>query len=138
VFTVVVAPVAGKLKVSPKALNFGDVEVNDSKVKTVTITNEGKVTTKKKKGKTTTTTPPNIFIEMESGVTSPFSISQACNDDSLGPKSKGVKAGTCKVSVTFTPTAAIKYLGTMQIQDNLEPSFGQAVKLEGSGKAAKK
>ncbi len=137
VFTVVVAPVTGKLKVSPKALNFGDVEVNGSKVKTVTITNLGKVTTKKKKGKTTTTTPPPIFIEMESGVTSPFSITTACNDDSLGPKSKTVKAGTCKVSVTFTPTAAIKYSGTMQIKDNLEPSFGQAVTLKGAGKAAR-
>ena len=133
VFTVVVPPVAGKLKVSPKALNFGDVKVGNDKIKSVEITNAGKVTKKKKK----TITPLPIFIEMESGVTSPFSISQACNDDSLGPKSKGVKAGTCKVSVTFTPTAPMKYIGTMQIQDNLEPSFGQAVKLEGVGKAAK-
>jgi hypothetical protein len=123
-------PVAGKLKVSPKALNFGDVEVGASKTKSVKITNAGKVTKKK--------TALPILIEMESGVTSPFSLTQACNDEDLGPKAKGVAPGTCEVSVTFNPTEAIKYTGTMKIKDNLEPSGGQDVKLEGSGKAPKK
>lgn len=31
----------------------------------------------------------------------------------------------------------MKYTGTMEIKDNLEPSGGQGVKLEGTGKAPK-
>jgi len=127
-------PVPGKLKVSPKALNFGTVEVGASKIKSVKITNAGKVVKKKK----ITITPPPILIEMESGVASPFSLTQECNDENLGPKSKGVPPGTCEVSVTFKPGAAGKYAGTMKIVDNLEPSFAQDVKLEGTGKAPKK
>jgi len=123
-------PVVGKLKISPKTLNFGDVEMGSNKVKDVKITNAGKV--KKKK------MPLPILIEMENGVASPFSVTQACDDDDLGPKSKGVKAGNCEVGVTFAPTEAIKYTGTLMIIDNLEPSFENSVKLEGTGKAPKK
>jgi uncharacterized repeat protein (TIGR03803 family) len=122
-------PVAGKLKVSPKSLNFGEVEVNASKPRTVKITNAGKA--KKKM------TPLPILIEMESGVASPFSLTQTCTDRDLGPKSKGTAAGSCEVTVTFKPTAAMKYSGTLMIEDNLEPTFGQSVKLEGSGNAPK-
>ena len=122
-------PVAGKLRVSPKNLNFGTVDVGSNKVKTVKITNLGKITKKKH--------PVPILIESESGVASPFSISQACADDDLGPRSKGVKPGTCEVSVTFTPTAAAKYEGTLVIKDNLEPGFGQSVGLKGAGKTPK-
>jgi len=50
----------------------------------------------------------------------------------------GVPPGTCEVQVTFKPTAAMKYTGTMVIQDNLEPSLGQNVELKGTGKAPKK
>ncbi len=71
------------------------------------VINAGKV--KKKK------VPLPILIEMENGVTSPFSITQTCDDDDLGPKSKGVKAGSCEVGVTFAPTAAMKYKGTLMI-----------------------
>jgi hypothetical protein len=123
-------PVVGKLKISPKTLNFGDVEVGSDKVKDVKITNAGKV--KKKK------MPLPILIEMEGGVASPFSITEACDDDDLGPKSKGVKAGNCEVGVTFAPTEAIKYTGTLMIDDNLEPTFEKSVKLEGTGKEPKK
>jgi len=126
-------PVAGKLRISPKSLNFGTVDVGASKTKTVKITNAGKVTKKKKK----TITPPPILIESETGVTSPFSLTLACNDDDLGPKSKGVPPGSCEVSVTFTPTVAMKYSGTMKINDNLEPSFEQSVALKGAGKVKK-
>jgi hypothetical protein len=123
-------PVSGKLKVSPKSLKFGDVDVGDSKTLSVTITNAGKV--KKMK------TPPPILIEMESGVTSPFSIATACDDEDLDPKSKGMPAGSCKVGVTFTPAAAIKYTGTLMIEDNLESNPTTNVKLEGTGKTPKK
>ena len=123
-------PVVGKLKVSPKRLDFGDVEVGSNKTKDVKVINAGKV--KKKK------VPLPILIEMENGVTSPFSITQTCDDDDLGPKSKGVKAGSCEVGVTFAPTAAMKYSGTLMIIDNLEPTFERSVKLEGTGKEPKK
>jgi len=122
-------PVAGRLRVAPKRLNFGTVDVRSSKVKSVKITNLGKITKKK--------TALPIVIEMESGAANPFSISQACDDEQLDPRSKGVKPGTCTVSVTFTPGTATKYTGTLRIQDNLEPSFGQSVPLKGAGKTPK-
>ncbi len=122
-------PVAGKLTVSPKSLNFSTVVVGSNKVKSVVITNAGKVTKTK--------TPLPILIEMESGVTSPFNLTQACTDENLTPGSKGVPPGSCTVSVTFTPTSAIKYSGTMRIQDNLQPNLGQNVALKGVGKKAK-
>ena len=122
-------PVAGKLKVSPNTVNFGDVSMGGSKTRPVKITNAGVV--KKKK------TPLPILIEMESGVSNPFSVSQPCDDDDLGPKSKGVPPGTCTVMVTFKPTAATKYKGTMTIEDNVEGASEHSVKLEGVGKAAK-
>jgi len=123
-------PVVGKLKISPKKLNFGDVEVGSSDTREVKITNAGKV---KKKH-----VPLPILIEMESGVTSPFSITQDCDDDDLGPKSKRVPPGSCKVAVEFAPTAAIKYKGRLIINDNLEPTPEKSVKLEGTGKEPKK
>ncbi|MGC1342327.1 MAG: hypothetical protein WA854_08375, partial [Candidatus Binataceae bacterium] len=122
-------PVAGKLRVSPKTLNFGVVAVGSSKVKEVKITNLGKITKK--------THPVPILIESESGAASPFSITEACDDDDLGPRSKGVKPGTCEVSVTFTPSTETRYEGTLMIKDNLEPGFGQNVTLKGAGKTPK-
>ncbi|MGB6555478.1 MAG: Ig-like domain repeat protein, partial [Candidatus Binataceae bacterium] len=122
-------PVAGKLRVSPKTLNFGVVDVGSSKVKEVKITNLGKITKKKH--------PVPILIESESGAASPFSITEACDDDDLGPRSKGVKPGTCEVSVTFTPSTETRYEGTLMIKDNLEPGFGQNVTLKGAGKTPK-
>jgi hypothetical protein len=83
-------------------------------------------------------TPLPILIEMESGVTSPFSITQTCDDDDLGPKSKGVPPGSCEVSVTFTPTAAMKYKGKLTIDTNLESDDDKSVTLEGTGKEPKK
>jgi hypothetical protein len=82
-------------------------------------------------------TPLPILIEMESGVASPFSLTQTCTGDDLGPKAKGIPAGSCEVSVTFMPTAAMKYSGTLTIEDNLEGSSSLSVKLKGTGKAPK-
>ena len=75
---------------------------------------------------------------MESGVTSPFSSTQTCDDDDLGPKAKKVAPGSCEVSVQFAPTAAMKYSGKLTIDDNLEPAFEKTVRLEGTGKEPKK
>ena len=123
-------PVVGKIKISPKTLNFGDVAIGASPIKSVKIVNAGKV--KKKK------VPLPVLIEMESGVASPFSLSQQCDDDDLGPKAKHVAPGSCEVSVKFTPTAAMKYKGTLVIDTNLESKPDRSVKLEGTGKAPKK
>ena len=122
-------PVPGKLKIRPKKLNFGNVEVGSDKVKSVKITNAGKI--KKKR------VPLPILIEMETGATNPFSITQTCDDDDLGPRGKGIPAGSCEVSVTFTPTAAQKYSGTLMIDTNLESGPDKSVKLEGVGKVPK-
>ncbi len=122
-------PVAGKLKISPKSLKFGNVEVGSSATKSVKVINAGKI--KKKK------VPLPILIEMESGVTSPFTLTQECVDDDLGPKGKGMPPGSCEISVKFTPTAAMKYTGTLTIEDNLESKPDTEVKLEGAGKEPK-
>ncbi len=113
-----------------RAPGFGDVDVGSNKIKSVKVINAGKV--KKKK------VPLPILIEMEAGATNPFTVTQACDDDDLGPKSKGVAAGSCEVSVTFMPTAAMKYKGTLTIDTNLESKPDRTVKLEGAGKAPKK
>ena len=120
----------GKLKIRPKRLNFGNVEVGSDKVKSVKITNAGKI--KKKR------VPLPILIEMETGGTNPFSITQVCDDKDLGPRGKGIPAGSCEVSVTFTPTAAQKYSGILTIDTNLESGPDKSVKLEGVGKVPKK
>lgn len=119
-------PVAGKLKISPKVLNFGDVQVGSNKIKSIKIANAGKVKGKK--------VPPPILIEMETGVTSPFTLTKECVDDNLYPKSKSLPPGSCEVSVTFTPTAAQKYAGTLTIETNLVPTSARSVKLEGTGR----
>ena len=111
-------------------MNFGSVDIGASPIKSVKIINAGKV--KKKK------VPLPILIEMESGASNPFTVTQDCDDKDLGPKSKGVAAGSCEVSVEFAPTAAMKYSGTLVIDTNLEPMPDRSVKLEGSGKEPKK
>jgi large repetitive protein len=136
-------PVPGKLKVSPKKINFGTVEVNGHKSKTVTIENLGvdKITKKK------STILPPITIEMENATStsdpSPFSVTPECTpDEMLDPRSKGVKPGECTVSVTFAPTSAGKFSGNLLITDNVEtpPSTSgsqQVIPLVGTGKAPK-
>jgi len=126
---VVAAPVTGKLSVKPKKLKFGSVDLGTSKTKTVKVKNKGKDTKKK------TVSP--ILIEMETSDNSAFVVTQSCTDDELEPKMKGVKANVCDVEVTFTPTVAEKYTGTLTITDNLEPDLMQTVTLSGTGKTPK-
>jgi outer membrane protein assembly factor BamB len=123
-------PVAGKLQVSPNALDFGHVYLGAQETRSVKITNLGKVTKKRP--------PPSpILIEGESGVNSPFSLAYTCTNKELAPRSRGKAPGSCEVSVTFTPAEAVRYSGSLIIKDNLEPGFGQSVSLAGSGRARK-
>jgi len=122
-------PVAGKLRIHPKKLNFGSVEIGSNKTKTVKVTNAGKVSKKKH--------PLPILIEMETATPSAFTVSTECVNDDLNPKAKGQRPGTCTIGVTFTPSEAIKYSGDLTIIDNLEPSFQQVIPLTGMGKAPK-
>ena len=130
-----VSSVAGKLKVSPKTLKFGTVNVNQPKIKMVKVANAGKI---KKKNQ-----PLPILIEMESTngtpMPSPFSVTTQCSEDDLRPKGKGVPASktSCEVAVQFAPTQAVSYSGTLTIFDNLEPGGMQTVQMTGKGRAAK-
>ncbi len=63
-------------------------------------------------------------------------LGSSCDDD-LVPRGKGSPAGRCEGSVTFTPTAAQKYSGTLMIDTNLESGADKSVKLEGVGKVPK-
>jgi sugar lactone lactonase YvrE len=116
-------PVAGKLKISPKSLNFGTVPTNSSSTKMVKVTNAGKVTKKKH--------PLPILVEMETATPSVFKVQTQCTNDDLAPQA------SCQIAVKFTPTDPIKYTGTMTIIDNLGPSLMQAVKLSGKGQTPK-
>lgn len=128
-------PVAGKLTISPPTLNFGTVTVNSPKVKTLKVTNAGKI------GKLGT--PPSILVKMESvsgsPAPSPFSVTTPCSNDELQPGGKGVPVNEtfCEVGVQFKPTEAVSYTGTLTIFDNLEGSGMQTISLSGKGKAAK-
>jgi hypothetical protein len=131
------SPVPGRLRISPKMLNFGSVNVGSSKPRTVTITNLGRITKKKH--------PVAITIEMEnSSQPAVFAVSQCPPNDPLQPGNKGQKPGSCVVTVTFKPAAATKYSATLTVTDNVEPSakppqvgFMQTVQLKGAGKVPK-
>ena len=134
-FELAVAPVAGKLAISPARLNFGAVKVNQARIKLVKILNAGHTSKKNH--------PLPIVVQMESvtgtPAPSPFSVSTLCSNDELQPAGKGVppSATFCKVAVQFEPTQAVSYTGTLTIFDNLEPNQMQTVPLTGRGKAAK-
>jgi Cep192 domain 4 len=124
-FNVVQPTVTGKLKISPKRLNFGTVAVNSSKTRTVKITNAGKITKKK--------TASPIIINYQTATPGAFQVTDDCSA-TLDPKAKHEKPGTCTVTVTFTPSSAQKYSGTLTILDNLEPNLYQTVTMIGTGK----
>jgi hypothetical protein len=122
-----IGPVIGKLKISPKRLNFGKVEVGQSsKPKTLKITNLGKITKKKN--------ALPITVVMQSVNNAVYQVKQPECVETLNPKSKGVKAGSCVVTVVFTPTQVTKYPATLTVIDNLEPNEMQAVPVTGAGK----
>jgi hypothetical protein len=110
-------------------------------MKTVTITNLGRITKPNKKHPKPQPVPITIEMEAIGTQPSPFKIAMQCPaNDPLAPAQKGVRPGTCQVQVTFTPTAAGKQSGVLDIIDNLEttnPKTGsvQMVPLTGIGKA---
>ncbi|MGH7923547.1 MAG: hypothetical protein ACREQH_03020, partial [Candidatus Binatus sp.] len=120
-----IPPVVGKLKISPKALNFGKVAVGHSKTKLLKIRNLGVISKKK--------TALPITVVMQSVNNDVYQIHPECVD-TLNPKAKGMKAGMCTVSVVFTPTDAVEYPATLTVSDNLEPNLMQAVPVKGAGK----
>jgi predicted outer membrane repeat protein len=110
-------PVAVKLKIKPKSLKFSKTAVGTpSKPKTVKVSNP--------KGKKKHVGLP-VVIEM---ISDPGVFMQT-NDC---PAS--LAAGTfCSISVTFTPSAAMKQTGTLTITDNAHGST-QTVQLSGTGR----
>jgi hypothetical protein len=120
--------VAGKLKFKPRRLEFGSVDIGSNKVKSLKITNAGKITKKKH--------PLPILIESETATPSVYAVTMSCAEE-LNPRAKGQPAGTCEVQVTFTPTEPQKYSGELTIIDNLEPSGDQPITLSGIGKTPK-
>lgn len=131
-------PVTGRLRIAPVRLNFGRVALTSARSLTITVTNLGQVTRKNH--------PAPIIIELEqiAKQPSPFGVAMECPaDDPLGPRSKGVKPGTCMVHVTFMPTTTGRQTGVLEIYDNRQtkkPSTNlmQTVPLVGIGKAPKK
>jgi len=71
---------------------------------------------------------------MQSVNNAAYQVKQPECVETLNPKSKGVKAGSCVVMVTFTPTQVTKYPATLTVIDNLEPNEMQAVAVKGAGK----
>ncbi len=98
------------IRIVPATLNFPATEVNyTSAPLTTTITNYGKTT-----------------LTITSIVTSP----QWKETDHCGGK---VYAGkTCTLSVTFTPNAAVPFMGTMTVTDS-DPTSPQIITLLGTG-----
>ena len=123
-------PVAGKLKVTPKVLNFGVVLTGGSRTHLVTIRNAGKHTKKMQ--------APAITLESETTTSqSPFAVT--AND--CPPM---LDAGAhCTVSITFTPGMAIPagtkmpFTATLTVDDNVIGDLENMVTLKGTGKAPK-
>src|SRR5271155_580879 len=121
-----IGEVAGKLRISPKRLNFGNVAVGHSKTKLLKITNLGKNTKKKMNA-------VPITVVMQSVNNAVYQVTTQCVE-TLDPKAKGMKAGSCVAKVEFAPTEAMKYPATLTVIDNLEPNEMQAVPVTGAGK----
>lgn len=113
-------PVPVELKISPRSLNFGTVEVGKHKgPKYVSVRNPKG--TKKNPG-------IEVTVQGLSGGGGPFSVRNGCSVSDLFP------GYGCSFEVTFAPTAAVSSTATLMIIDNAEP---QSVELSGKGKAPK-
>src|SRR5271170_1208971 len=78
-----IGEVAGKLRISPKRLNFGNVAVGHSKTKLLKITNLGKNTKKKMNA-------VPITVVMQSVNNAVYQVTTQCVE-TLDPKAKGMK-----------------------------------------------
>ena len=103
------------VSLSATSLSFGSVAVNStSAAQTITVTNTGSAAL------TITSITPTA-----SG--SPFAVSATtCSSVAVG--------GVCSISVTFTPTAAVPFAGSVTITDNAANS-PQTIALTGTGAA---
>jgi len=100
------------LKVAPGRLNFGKVKVGSSKSKLVKVFNKGKRT--------------GAIVMEPYGVAAGFTASSNC-PPTLEPK------GKCALTVSFSPVAAGKVIGTLTVGDNAD-NGPQHVSLSGIGK----
>jgi Abnormal spindle-like microcephaly-assoc'd, ASPM-SPD-2-Hydin len=108
------AGVTATVGIAPSTLGFGNQAVNTSSAaQTITLTNTG----------TAILTVPSVVVS------SNFAETNTCTANPVAP------GGTCTISVTFTPTAAISYSGIVSITDTATNS-PQTVTLSGTGTAA--
>jgi subtilase family serine protease len=119
-------PIPGKLKIAPTTLNFGKVELNSSsKPKTIKISNIAhttkKVTAQSITIEGTSPSPSPVFMVTSNGCSAPIAAK-----------------GSCSISVTFTPSSATPFTGTLTITDDIAGGSMTAVTLKGAGKAPKK
>ncbi len=106
--------VTATVMVAPSTLPFGNQAVNTtSAAQTITVTNTG----------SGNLTVPSVVVS------APFAETNTCTANPIAP------AGTCTISVTFTPTTATAFTGTLTITDNAVTS-PQNVGLTGTGTAA--
>ena len=108
------AGVTATVGIAPSSLSFGNQAVNTtSAAQTITLTNTG----------TAILTVPSVVVS------SSFGETNTCTANPVAP------GGTCTISVTFTPTAATTFNGTVTITDTATSS-PQMVTLSGTGTAA--
>ena len=106
--------VTATVGIAPSTLGFGNQAINTtSAAQTITLTNTG----------SGVLTVPSVVVS------SNFTETNTCT---ANPVAAG---GTCTISVTFTPTAATAYNGTVSITDTATNS-PQTVTLSGTGTAA--
>jgi hypothetical protein len=106
--------VTATVGIAPPTVGFGNQAINTtSAAQTITVTNTG----------TAVLTVPSVVVS------SNFAETNTCT---ANPVAAG---GTCTISVTFTPTAATAYSGTVSITDTATNS-PQTVTLTGTGTSA--
>jgi hypothetical protein len=106
--------VTATVTVAPTTLAFGNQAINTSSAaQTITVTNTG----------SGNLTVPSVVV------TAPYAETNTCTANPVAP------AGTCTISVTFNPTVAGTFNGTVTITDSAVTS-PQVVTLTGTGTAS--
>ena len=106
--------VTATVMVAPPTLSFGNQAINTSSAaQTITVTNTGS---------------GNLMVPSVV-VSAPFAETNTCTANPIAP------AGTCTISVTFNPTVAGTFNGTVTITDSAVSS-PQMVTVSGTGTAA--
>ncbi len=105
-------PVVDALTFSPKRINFGRVIVGKSKSKAITISNKRKHAV-------------SVLIENAS-VTAPFVSVNGCGSSIAAKRA-------CKIAVSFAPTAAGSFGGSLTIIDNASANPVITIPVSGTG-----